>query len=37
MYGIAKLLTQDRKLMDITTTIDELTAPIYPQEVRVKR
>ena len=37
MYGIAKLLTQDRSLMAITTIIDELTAPVYPQEVRVKR
>ena len=25
MYGIAELLTQDRNLMDITITIDELT------------
>jgi len=24
-------------LMAITITIDELTAPVYPQEVRVKR
>jgi hypothetical protein len=37
MYGIAKLLTQDRNLMAITITIDELTAPVYPQEVRVKK